>query len=333
MHPCLIVGQGLIGTIAAWELTFRNIPFHIIDADLAGAASPVAAGMINPIMGPKLKLVDQGAEALSHAKIFYEKISHELGCGLFESKKILRIFDSQDQLDLYQSYRENPLYTPYWGQYQPSSTLGNDPYGSVEVLGGGILNVRELLHKSRNLWKQKNIFLTEKFQHQDLHLNGNSQWIWNGQSYGSVIFAEGLGASKNPFFSEIKLRPTQGEIFTFQVRLPDNCKDIWLQKNWLIPIDKTTCKIGATYQWTEDPQPTAQATAELLQAFKQFLPKENLRIILEKESGIRMCTPTTHPITVRHAVHNNLIFANGFGSKGALLGPLMIYNLLNEKAL
>ena len=102
------------------------------------------------------------------------------------------------------------------------------------------------------------------------------------------------------------------------------------KKNWLIPIDQTTCKIGATYRWTDDATPNAQSTAELTQAFREFLPRESMPIILAKQSGVRMCSPNTQPIVMPHPEHPELLFANGFGSKGALLGPLIVHQLINK---
>lgn len=329
MKAVLIIGQGLIGTLAAWELRLKNIPFCIVDGDFAGSASAVAAGLINPIMGPKLKLVPNLKQTLKYAKDLYEKISNILETNLFEDQKISRIFDSKEQLELYQSLKNDPQYQNYWGHYSPPYTLGNDPYGSVEVLQAGILNIPTLLSKSRALWQKEGNFLQYNFQHETLFSKENSKWEWKEKIYEHVIFAEGLGAQKNPFFANTPLRPTAGEIFTFQVRIPDNCQSIWLKKNWLIPIDKTTCKIGATYRWTDDPTPNAQSTAELTQAFREFLPRESLPIILAKQSGVRMCSPDTQPIVIPHSQYPELLFANGFGSKGALLGPLLIHEFIN----
>ena len=50
----LIVGQGLAGTLLAWECERVGCSFAIADAGHATASSGVAAGMINPITGRRL---------------------------------------------------------------------------------------------------------------------------------------------------------------------------------------------------------------------------------------------------------------------------------------
>ena len=52
----LIVGQGLAGTLLAFELERAGVSFAIADAGHEGAASSVAAGVINPITGRRLAL-------------------------------------------------------------------------------------------------------------------------------------------------------------------------------------------------------------------------------------------------------------------------------------
>ena len=50
----LIVGQGLAGTLLAWEFERAGFSFAIADAGHGRAASGVAAGIINPITGRRL---------------------------------------------------------------------------------------------------------------------------------------------------------------------------------------------------------------------------------------------------------------------------------------
>ncbi|HYD83061.1 MAG TPA: hypothetical protein VEA63_03390, partial [Opitutus sp.] len=50
----LIVGQGLAGTLLAWELERAGLTFEIADEGHGRAASRVAAGIINPITGQRL---------------------------------------------------------------------------------------------------------------------------------------------------------------------------------------------------------------------------------------------------------------------------------------
>ena len=50
----IIVGQGLAGSLLASELLEAGKTIQIFDADHKGAASAIAAGIINPITGRRL---------------------------------------------------------------------------------------------------------------------------------------------------------------------------------------------------------------------------------------------------------------------------------------
>ena len=50
----MIVGQGLAGSLLASELLDAGKTIQIFDADHEGAASAIAAGIINPITGRRL---------------------------------------------------------------------------------------------------------------------------------------------------------------------------------------------------------------------------------------------------------------------------------------
>jgi glycine/D-amino acid oxidase-like deaminating enzyme len=49
----IIVGGGLAGSILALELINRGADLLLIDRPLAGAASPIAAGIANPVTGKR----------------------------------------------------------------------------------------------------------------------------------------------------------------------------------------------------------------------------------------------------------------------------------------
>lgn len=50
----LIIGQGIAGSCLAWELKRRGAEFTVADRPIAETASRVAAGLVNPLTGPRL---------------------------------------------------------------------------------------------------------------------------------------------------------------------------------------------------------------------------------------------------------------------------------------
>jgi glycine/D-amino acid oxidase-like deaminating enzyme len=74
----LIIGQGLAGSILAYELIARGQRIMVIDNDHLGSASKVAAGIINPITGHRLNLTEGFVDYYHRATNFYTDIEIEL---------------------------------------------------------------------------------------------------------------------------------------------------------------------------------------------------------------------------------------------------------------
>lgn len=57
MTKYIIVGQGLAGTLLAYQMHKNNIPFKIIVDPIQKSASEIAAGLINPLVFKRLTKV------------------------------------------------------------------------------------------------------------------------------------------------------------------------------------------------------------------------------------------------------------------------------------
>src|SRR3954469_22667127 len=79
----LIVGQGLAGTLLAWEFERAGIAFAIADRGHENAASFVAAGIINPITGRRLVKSWRIETLLPAARATYHELGATLGLRLW----------------------------------------------------------------------------------------------------------------------------------------------------------------------------------------------------------------------------------------------------------
>jgi glycine/D-amino acid oxidase-like deaminating enzyme len=91
---------------------------------------------------------------------------------------------------------------------------------------------------------------------------------------------------------------------------------------WLLPINKETFKLGATYERSElNETPTEDAEQELLDAMGDiFLTRPAVRVT-DHMAGVRPGTKDKQPFVGLHPEHPQLGIFNGFGSKGSLLIP------------
>ena len=70
----LIIGQGLAGSMLAFQLIARGQRVLVIDNDYQGNASQVAAGIINPITGHRLNLTEGFVDYYACAMAFYDQL-------------------------------------------------------------------------------------------------------------------------------------------------------------------------------------------------------------------------------------------------------------------
>ena len=77
--PITIVGGGLAGCMMAWALSARGRQVRLFDRGEEVTSSKVAAGIINPVTGPKLTKAWRFEELWPAALRFYESIQQKTG--------------------------------------------------------------------------------------------------------------------------------------------------------------------------------------------------------------------------------------------------------------
>ena len=78
MH-ILIIGQGLTGSLLALELLEQGHTIHVIDNHHHSSATKIAAGILNPLTGPRLSLTWPSPSHLQKSLAHYQKLEYILG--------------------------------------------------------------------------------------------------------------------------------------------------------------------------------------------------------------------------------------------------------------
>ena len=73
-----ILGQGLAGTALAWHAHWAGHTVHIFDPGSHDGASWVAAGLINPIVLKRKRLVLEAHHHMASMDHFYTRVTSEL---------------------------------------------------------------------------------------------------------------------------------------------------------------------------------------------------------------------------------------------------------------
>ena len=316
----IIVGQGLAGTLFAYELFRQNKSFVVFNDPNQIKSSDVAAGIINPVIFRRMTkswLVD---DAFPQMETTYRELEELLHEPLYSPGRMMKIL-SEDGGDFWKEKVFANQLEAYL-EVEPNLNFRNSCISNTFSFGcvnkSGRLDVQKLIFAFSGLLTQQDSIRNEKFDYEKLVLQPDSV-TYDNVTASKVIFCEGSAAAQNPFFKNLKFKHSKGE--ALELKIPGlELNEIVSGEVFVMPIGKDSYKVGATYTWDElNKKTTDSARKELLDKFQNIssTPFE----VLNQKAGIR---PTMHDRkTVIGLLPDNpqIGIFNGLGSKGVLLGP------------
>ncbi len=309
----LIIGQGLAGSLLAWELLQRGCKIMVIDNGLENATQ-VAAGLINPVTGMRLVKTADVEHLLPCALRCYEQLSQLFKQDFYIAKPMLRLLNNELLLANAHKRLADPAYDGY------VKTIINNPAPPyLEQQQTGYLQTRLLLSCLKQYFIERGCYHQSVLNYQDLQLQPTLSW--QEISFKKILFCEGHHATQNPWFSWLPFQLVKGEILTLQhqSQLPDV---IYNFGDWLIPLDKQRLRLGASFDREHlNTQPTLHAKNTLLKALKLSPINLDQATVIDHQANIRPCTLDKQPFIGEHPQLSQLAIFNGFGAKGSLQIP------------
>lgn len=314
----LIIGQGLAGSLLAWELMQRGCKVLVVDNGIQ-SASQVAAGLINPVTGMRL-VKTQGVDfLLPAAKKVYSKLAAYFGQDFYIEKPMLRLFASENEWQQCQKRVTNPDYQNYLDACYKTHGVLETPFGYAVQKQTGYLLTRPLLAALKAFFIANGSYRQVVFNALDIELAPCLRW--QNISPRKIIFCQGYQDAQNPWFNGLPFQPVKGEILTLEhsIQLTD---DILNFGHWLIPLSSNQCRVGATFDHKNlTTEATEQGKTELLQACKRISNALSLATVTQHQAHVRPCTLDKQPFIGCHPEHSGLAIFNGFGAKGSLQIP------------
>lgn len=320
----ILVGQGLAGTLLAFELIRQKKTILVFDNPNQPKASDVAAGLINPIVFRRMKkswMVDEAFPALQSTYLQLENLLDEK---FFFLEEIIRILTKEESADWKEKVSSNKLQE--YVNPEPDYSFYNQnvdcPFGVGRITKAARLDIPRLLHSFSDYLDKHQALRKEKFDFRKLQPNQTSV-IYNDISADKIIFCEGAIASQNPLFKELNFKHSKGEIL--ELKIPELKLDEILSRNiFIMPYEENCFKVGATYSWDNfDWQTTPEAKGELLTKLNQIL--KSIPEVLDQKSGIRPTMQDRKPVAGFLPDFPVVGIFNGLGPKGALLGPFFAH--------
>ena len=314
----LIVGQGLAGSLLAWEMMRQQ--FRVMVVDTGGEnASQVAAGLINPVTGQRL-VKSVGVDELLPAAIeCYRELAAAFNQSFFVPLPMLRIFKNPREREVARQRLLDPQYQAYL-QNRDTDVAGiNSPFGLLEQRQTGYLRTRPLLDALREYLVANGSYRHTRLDYAEIEMRPCLQW--RDLSPRHIVFCEGHLGSGNPWFGRLPFQPAKGEILSCR-SMAECPRQILNFGRWLIPNDERHFRIGATFEpGIIDTRPTEAAREHLLQALSALSPDLRQVEVLDHQAGIRPATLDKQPFIGSHPRYPQLHIFNGFGAKGSLAIP------------
>ncbi len=331
----IIVGAGLAGACAALALSRRTRVLVLDAAQPAAGASGAAAGLVNPLMGQKARLVWQADAALAalHATL------HEADAtALFQGTGLLRPATNAAQA---QRLHDVAQTLPHHAAWLPADAARERFPGLVMHTGallvrqGGAIRVPDYVDALLKAAQRCGAEVQT-----GLHVDG-----WGENAEGAfvtihdgadrlyarrVVLAIGYGYHRHPALRALNLHAIKGQ--TVRVTRPEA-----LPPDGLLPLsgqgyvvpDGEAFVIGSSYErGFTDLSPGEEQTRQILAKAARMLPALKDTAVLDATAGVRVTVPGTRlPMLGPLPGHARIWLFTGLSSKGLLMAPLMARNL------
>lgn len=315
----LIVGQGLAGTMLAFEMLEQNLDFRIVTSPQKSKASLVAAGMVNPLVFKRLTkswIVD---ELLPVMEVRYRYLENLLSDKFFFQKNILKPL-SEQEMQLWKEKQSLPDFEKYIRQIETEFEFNGitkaPAYGIVK--GAAYLQMSKFLDLAETWFREQNLLVDADISVEDYSAH-DSYNEFSGIKTKNIVFCEGYHLTRNPLFDFVRMNPAKGELLL--IHAPDLSEKYILNKKvFVLPVGNHRFKVGSTYEWEDlSEQPTEKGRESILERLENLITVDY--VVEEHWAGVRPTVADRRPVLGKLPDNPNIFVFNGLGTKGVMLAP------------
>jgi glycine/D-amino acid oxidase-like deaminating enzyme len=328
----LVAGQGVAGTFLARALLERGRRVLVVDDAQRGSASRVAAGLLNPVTGMRLRLTEGTGEFLACSKRLFSRLEREHGRAVFTPAAVRRIYVSAKERALKALRANAPEYAALMSADDaPGSVdaaLGgaalDDAHGSFLINGGGWVDLPLLLDLEAAWLRGRGALAEGVVRMEELRHDGGAGVLWNGwRARRGAVFCTGYKAGETACWDWIPWRPARGEIVDCETAV-EGAPWMLNRGGWAIPLGGGRWRSGSTWEWDSskfDDAPTPALAEQLLARLQGFFKTPLNASLVRHRAGVRPCVLGGQPFCGTHPQDSRLHLLGGLGPKGAFWGP------------
>lgn len=299
----LVVGQGLAGTLLAWELERAGIDFAIVDQGHAHAATRAAAGIINPVTGRRLVKTWRIETLLPRARTTYQQFGDALALPLWRELRVRRLFADEGERAAFERKRGT-------GELAPFVTTAADAAG-FWIEQAARVDLGALLAAARARWLAQGRLQERRADPaaETLH----HAWVIDCTGYQGARSADAWHVAPWEF--------SKGEVLQLNVEGLDP-EVVLNRRHWVIPSGVGAAWVGATHEpGVTDLTPTTAGRTVLERSAAEVLGRGFQ--VTGHRAGVRVTVADKLPVSGPIAIAPGLGVINALGGKGALWAPLL----------
>jgi glycine oxidase len=298
----LIAGQGLAGTLLAWELERAGLSFAVADAGLDAAASWAAAGIVNPITGRRLVRSWRYETLRPAAAAVFRELEAELGVPLWREMRVRRQFADERERALAARKLAAGALAPY---VETADDAGLWLREAARVDLPTLLAVARARWAGQGRLRAERVNLAEAATHHAL-----------------VVDCTGQAAAGSGVFAFVPWEFSRGEVL--EIRVEGLVADVIVNRgHWIVPICDGVAWVGATHEpGVREAAVTTAAREVLLQSARELLDGRPFTVTGQR-SGVRVNLPNRRPVAGRHPQDERLGLCGGLAAKGTLWAPFL----------
>ena len=323
----IIVGQGIAGTVLAFQLRLKGKRVFVIDKHRDDTSSKIAPGTYNPMVLKRFTPCWKVEDQLTPLYDFLDAFEKSFNTSIHEPLKLWRKFTSIQEQNLWLEKSDHHRLMPFMNPSFISNPYEdvNADFGFGEVNKSGWVDFLKLISIFKQRLISEDCFLDEEFDFNSMSTRQTSV-IYKSISAQKIVFCEGHRLTNNPFFNYLPLMRTKGELIT--VKLEGLKVQELIKSNiTLLPLGNDVYKVGATFNWDDkDEVCSVKAREELLAKLKELV---NINpVVINQYAGLRPTVKDRRALLGAHPNHENIVVFNGLGTRGLLMSPYLAIQLI-----
>ena len=320
---CLVVGQGIAGTVLAWLLLQRGVSVRVCDPGFPHQSSSLAAGIINPVTGKRFVKTWRLDEFFPVARATYQAMESDLACALWHEQPIIRLLNSPQEINDWSARIGTPGYNHLLGEREHAGEWApflKPGFYVGEIRQAARVDFPTLMAAFRHRMQEAHLFSAEQTTPEAAGAKSDA--------FDYIIFCEGYRGKQNVYFPGLAWQLSKGEGMLLRIDNPGGAlpRDMLKRDLMLVPLGQGLYWAGASYNWTfEDEGPTGVEQQYLESRLANML--EAPYTVVRRFGAIRPTIKDRRPLLGISPKDPKMVIFNGLGTKGALLAPFWANHL------